>query len=130
MSKYPEGKFERHALNVPGPFYIEDGQCINCLAPCDTAPQLIGFFEETPELRGYAHCYVKQQPTTAAEMRVMLRAMQAACCSGLRYCGDDPEVLRQLREAGLEGRCDELWREETDAATNTASPVSAEPNNA
>ena len=108
MSKYPAGKFDRHPLNLPGPFYVEDGQCINCLAPSQIAPDLFGFFEEPPGMRGYSHCYVRRQPATPAELERMMQAIESACCSGLRYCGDDPAILERFRQAGLESRCDEL----------------------
>lgn len=123
MSKYPEGKFERHPLNVPGPFYVEDGQCINCLAPAEKAPELFGHFEEPPGLRGCSHCYVKKQPDTPAEVARMIAAIEASCCSGLRYCGDDSDVLSRLQQAGFAGRCDELWDESAGAAQRPISPA-------
>lgn len=112
MSKYPEGKFNRHPLNVPGPFYVEEGQCIICLAPREKAPEMIGFFAEPTGLRGYSHCYVKRQPVTPEETGQMVRAIEASCCAGLRYCGDDPAILATLAEAGFGSRCDELWDED------------------
>jgi hypothetical protein len=123
MSKYPKGKFERHPLSVPGPFYVEDGQCINCLAPADKAPDLFGYFAEPPGMRGCSHCYVKQQPRTPAELERMLQAIQASCCSGLRYCGNDPAILKRLRQDGFAGRCDELWDADTGAAANSNPPA-------
>jgi len=111
MSKYPEGKFDRHPLNVPGPFYIEEGQCVNCHGPGELAAELIGWFEEPKDMRGYSHCYIKKQPESPADMERMIQAIQASCCSGLRYCGDDPAVLALLAKAGLASRCDELGEE-------------------
>jgi len=108
MSKYPQGKYDRHPLSVPGPFYVEDDQCVNCYGPRDHAPDLIGFFEGTPDLKGCSHCYVKKQPSTGEEMERMMRAMLASFCSGLRYCGDDPAILERLKRDGQASRCDEL----------------------
>jgi hypothetical protein len=108
MSKYPQGKYDRHPLNAPGPFYVEDGQCIHCLGPRDHAPDLIGFFEEPPGLRGCSHCYIKKQPATPDDIERIVAAMVASLCSGLRYCGDEPKVLEALRRAGQSSRCDEL----------------------
>lgn len=125
MSKYPEGKFERHPLNVPGPFYVENGPCITCHAPATQAPELFGFFEEPPELRGYSHCYVRRQPATPDELNRMLQAIEAACCSGLRYCGDDPAILGRLERAGFGSRCDELW--DDSAAPEPRTPAHTQP---
>lgn len=106
--KYPQGKYERHPLNVPGPFYIEEGDCINCHGPVDKARDLVGFFEAPPELRGYNHCYIQRQPANPEEAKLLMQAMEASMCSGLRYCGDDPAILEQFKQAGLASRCDEL----------------------
>ena len=108
MSKYPQGKYDRHPLNAPGPFYVEDGDCIECRGPQGKAPALIGFFEEPPSLRGCNHCYIRQQPRTSQEVDAMVQAILSSLCSGLRYCGDDPAVLQRLKQAGLASRCDEL----------------------
>ena len=123
MSKYPKGKFERHPLSVPGPFYVEDGQCINCWTPSEKAPELFGHFEEPPGLRGRSHCYVKKQPGTPAEVERMIQAIQGSCCSGLRYCGEDPAVLSRLKQAGFAGRCDELWDERAGDAASAGPPA-------
>ena len=111
MSKYPQGKYERHPLNAPGPFYVEEGQCIGCRGPCEHASELIGFMEEPPGMRGASHCYVRRQPATPQEVERLAQAMNTSLCSGLRYCGDDPVVLESLRQLGQAGRCDELSHE-------------------
>ncbi len=108
MSKYPHGKYDRHPLSAPGPFYVEDDQCVGCFGPHDHAPDLIGFFQEPPDLKGYSHCYVKKQPATGEETERMMRAVLASFCSGLRYCGDDPAILEWLKREGHASRCDEL----------------------
>ena len=121
MSKYPQGKYERHFLNVPGPFYVEEGQCINCEAPLNLATDLFGFFLAPPDVRGCNHCYVKKQPATPGEMDRMVQAMVHSCCGAVRYCGDDAAVLQKLTQAGYANRCDELSDEPV-----AASPQSSE----
>ena len=111
MSKYPEGKLERHVLNVPGPFYVEADTCICCQGPAKMAPDLFGYFEEPPDMRGYGHCYVQKQPGTPAELDLILQAVESSCCSGLRYCGSDPSILKRLQQAGFASRCDELEKD-------------------
>jgi hypothetical protein len=111
MSKYPQGKYDRHPLNVTGPFYVEEGQCIECLGPCGLAPEFVGHMDEPPGMRGASHCYIKKQPATPEELDRMVEAMKTSLCSGLRYCGDDPVVLERLRKAGQAGKCDELSHE-------------------
>ncbi len=108
MSKYPQGKYDRHPLNAPGPFYVEDGQCIGCLNTCQQAPELMAFFQAPPDLRGGDHCYVQRQPQNEVELEQMVQAILASCCSGLRYCGDDPVMLARLQQEGYASRCDEL----------------------
>lgn len=108
MSKYPQGKFERHPLSVPGSFYVEDEPCVSCFGPREHAPDLIGFFEGPPDVKGSCHCYIKRQPVTAEEIEDMLQAMSASFCSGLRYGGDDPAILERLQREGQAARCDEL----------------------
>ena len=121
MSKYPQGKYDRHPLNAPGPFYVEDGQCVTCLGPREQAPGLVGYFEEPPGLRGCAHCYVRKQPDTPEELERMIGALVGSFCGGLRYCGDDPTVLERLKRAGCASRCDELC-DDLDAHWTPATP--------
>lgn len=54
------------------------------------------------------HCYFKRQPQTPEEIE---RAIEAVCCSeiqGLRYAGNDPEILRRLVEKECRDCCDAL----------------------
>lgn len=111
MSKYPDGKYERHPLNVPGPFYVENEQCIACLLPVEKASELFGYFEDPPDARGCSHCYFKKQPSTPEEVELALEAIVESCCGALRYCGDDPLVLERLSQLGYASRCDELCEE-------------------
>ena len=101
---------EPYPLNVPGPFYVENGMCIICRVPEHEAPDLIGF-DEAPS--GTGHCYFKKQPETSEELERAINAMSVACCGAHCYRGDDPEIIRRLREAGVEqGQIDALASEE------------------
>src|SRR6266540_4033060 len=85
---------EPYPLNVPGPFYVENGLCISCRVPEHEAPDLIGF-DEDPS--GTGHCYFKKQPETSEEMERAINAMSVACCGAHCYGGDDPDIIRRLR---------------------------------
>ena len=47
-----------HPKNASGPFYVENGCCLRCMAPHGEAPTLMGFNEAD------GHCFVKRQPQT------------------------------------------------------------------
>ena len=85
----------RHTLNVPGDFFVEDGPCTACDAPCYHAPELIDYDEDF-------HCYFKKQPETEAEIEHAIKAVQVSCCEGLVYAGNDPEILRILEKSCCE----------------------------
>lgn len=82
----------RFHLNVAGPFYVEDGSCITCGAPEAEAPGLMGSVDEE------GHCYFKRQPETEEEVEQAINAVRVSCCRGVRYGGDDPEIIRRLGE--------------------------------
>lgn len=94
---------ERHPLNAPGPFYVEDGVCILCGTPSHTAPELMCSEEEIELAQS---CYFKKQPTNQAETDQALAAVWSSCCGGLRYCGTDPAVIKRMAELGLSEHCD------------------------
>jgi hypothetical protein len=89
-----------HPLNVPGPFYVEDGCCTACMAAVDESQGLLRYDEPV------AHCHVLKQPSSADELTHMVRAASVADLQCLRYRGTDPSVLRRLAEAGLASLCD------------------------
>lgn len=89
----------RHALNVIGPFYVEDGCCTGCGITKLYAAEMFG--ED-----GTHHCYVKRQPAGEAETDAMVRTMTSQDFWCIRYEGEDPEVLRRLAEAGHAEQCD------------------------
>lgn len=93
MSDNQNQKPERYPLNADGPFYSVNGLCLCCMAPEDSAPQLMGFDQEK------MHCYFKRQPETAAEVERAMTALLASQIEGLRYVGNDPLILEKLGDA-------------------------------
>ena len=91
---------KRYALNVVGPFYVEDGCCTACGVPQSIAPAL--FTENEHE-----HCYVRRQPGDEAETDAMLRVIATQELGCIRYGGSDPTILRRLVEGGEGDQCDE-----------------------
>lgn len=98
-----------HPKNAPGPFYVEDGCCITCLAPHVHAPTLMGF----DDLEG--HCFVRQQPQTDEEIYRAILAVWSSEVQCLRYRGHDRDILRRLAEIGVGEVCDH--------PLTTASPI-------
>lgn len=89
-----------HPKNAPGPFYIENGCCITCLAPHAQAPELMGF----DDMEG--HCFVAHQPQTEEELYRTIRAAWSSEVQCLRYKGNDPDIIRRLVEIGEGDTCD------------------------
>lgn len=86
---------KRYALNVVGPFYVEDGCCSSCGVPPSIAPALFAENEHEHE-----HCYVQRQPANEAETDAMIRVIATQELGCIRYGGSDPTILRRLVEAG------------------------------
>ncbi|HYG78790.1 MAG TPA: hypothetical protein VD861_00295 [Pyrinomonadaceae bacterium] len=100
MSK--RGNKSNHTpLNAEGDFYVLKDVCLICMAPENEAPELMGYDEETG-------CYFRRQPETPEEVGRAVEAVRFSCIEALRYAGDDPAVLEQLRANGCESRCDVL----------------------
>ncbi|MFN3650537.1 MAG: ferredoxin [Armatimonadota bacterium] len=89
-----------HPLNVPGPFYVEDGCCVACMVPHLIAPDLMGFDEES------SHCFVRQQPSSPEAVTRAIFAVRISEVGCLRYGGTDPDILRRFAELGEAGACD------------------------
>jgi len=89
-----------HPKNAPGPFYVENGCCMTCMAPHVQAPTLMGF----DDLDG--HCFVKQQPQTDEEIYLAIRAVRSSEVQCLRYRGHDLDIQRRLVEMGAADACD------------------------
>lgn len=92
---------ERYPENAQGDFYVENQVCIACGAPEAEAPDLIDHSKIE-----YGHCYFKKQPQTPDELNRAISAMQVSCISGLRYGGQDEEILKRLYREGLANECD------------------------
>jgi hypothetical protein len=92
---------KRHPANMSGDFYVEDGVCITCLAPEQEAPELLGMHPE-------GHCSFKKQPSTPEEIERAIEAVRVSCVAGLRYGGNNPEILRRLVANGDKTQCDRL----------------------
>ena len=86
-----------HKLNVPGDFYVEDGECISCGMPESESPNLVGSVDDP--ISGH-HCFFKKQPQNDGEVRDAIRAMQVSCCSALRYRGNDKAIIHLISVAG------------------------------
>ena len=93
-----EKEKERFPKNIPGPFYVANGECLICMAPEHEAPDLMGFDEEAN------HCYFKKQPSTPEEFERAARAVWVSCCEAVQYSGDDQRVLQRIAELHEEAR--------------------------
>jgi hypothetical protein len=93
---------EAHPSNVPGDFYVGNGECIQCMQPHAVAPELMGIIGD--DKQGY--CFFKRQPNTTQELREAIESVRASCCGAVRYSGTDQEIIRALRARGCRDSCD------------------------
>ena len=96
----PPRDMPRHPLNVPGDFYVVDGECLTTGLAEGEAPDLVASCEEV------SHCYYKKQPTTPEELEQAIMAVRVSCTDCHRYGGTDPAILRRLKALKLEAQCD------------------------
>ena len=96
------GRFERHPLNAPGPFYVARGCCTLCQAPLREAPGLMA--KQVPGTN--FGCYFASQPSTPSELAQVYSAFRVSCIGALRYGGNDPRILDELKRHASEGACD------------------------
>lgn len=94
-------KYKPYPLNAPGPFYVDDGSCISCMAPHQEAPELMGYDEAV------GHCYFQRQPSTKDETTHAIRALWSSEIACSRYAGNDPDILRRLANGGMAQLCDQ-----------------------
>ena len=92
----------RHKLNVPGDFYVQDGECMSCMLPEEMAPELMGYFEEG----NAGHCYFRKQPESQIEIDNAVLAIDVSCCGAVRYCGKNKDILKTLKRLNLKGQID------------------------
>ena len=86
-----------HPKNAAGGFYVEDTECMSCGVPHAFAPELMDW--DTDAQGRPSHCFFRKQPQTALEIIHAVKAVEASCCGALRYCGNDAEIIKQLRTA-------------------------------
>lgn len=84
---------ERHPLNAPGGFYIENECCASCGVMHDEAPTLLAWDNDL-------HCFVAQQPETEDEIRQAIQAMMVMEMDCLRYGGADLRIRERVTDAG------------------------------
>lgn len=106
MSKTNPTIRERYPQNALGDFYVEKDLCLQCMAPEDEAPELMGFDEES------RNCYFKRQPVAPEELEHAMAAVSVSEIQGLRYAGNNKYVLRRLRKLGAADCCDVLVSEQ------------------
>jgi len=97
-------------MNAPGDFYVEDGRCITCGAPHDAAPALMAWTDDN------SHCFFRRQPSTKEEVEQAIQAVRCSEVCALRYAGNDPDILRRLKEAGMGDQCDATLKKSGPAA--------------
>ena|ERR1700758_1003042 len=85
------GRFDRHPLNVPGDFYVENRCCMACGVPESIAPELIGRTGEE-----VWHCYWKKQPKTNEEIKQAIDILHTQELGCHRYAGSDSKILKRL----------------------------------
>jgi hypothetical protein len=88
--------------NAPGPFYVQNEECIICRAPESVAPDLIGFYDDPSGTNARSHCFFKKQPQSPEEIDLAVKAVWANCCGSYRYAGTDPDVKAKLKRANCE----------------------------
>jgi hypothetical protein len=87
------GQQPRCEENRGGDFYTDCETCLTCDIPHITAPDLMAYVTHPSS---HPHCVFTRQPRTPEEIE---RAIDAMCNSevcGIRYGGDDPEILRRV----------------------------------
>lgn len=92
----------RYHENAEGDFYVENNVCTSCGAPEAEAPGLIAH-----STTHFGHCYFKRQPQTPGEVAQAINAVAVSCVSGLRYAGNDKQVLKELHQIGAAADCDQ-----------------------
>ena len=80
----PPEVFTRHPLNVPGDFYVVDGECLTCGLAEAEAPDLLADCAEV------GHCYYKKQPGTPEELEQAIHAVWVTEVACHCYGGTDP----------------------------------------
>jgi hypothetical protein len=103
-------RYEAEPENAPGDFYVQRDQCMICMLPYVTAPEIFGFHDAslTTGSRAGSHCYVAHQPASPAELDLTIEALTGSCCGAVRYAGTDPDIISRIRNGGNDSSCDYL----------------------
>lgn len=103
-------KYDAEPENAAGDFYIQRDQCIICMLPYNTAPEIFGFHDASLSTGSHvgSHCYVARQPASPAELELTIEALNASCCGAVRYAGTDPDVITRIRKRGDASSCDQF----------------------
>ena len=72
-----------------------------CDVPLNEAPELFEYDQAQ-------HCYVCKQPSNANELEQILNAIQFSETQCIRYRGNDPDLLKALKELDLAEVCDSI----------------------
>ena len=111
-----------HPKNAPGPFFVENGECISCGMPEHVAPDLIGrAYDYDDESKGW-HCYFKKQPETPDELKRAIRAVNESCCGAVWYSGTDEKIVWQCNTYPVNGQSTFL-----NSSRNSCRPITWEP---
>jgi hypothetical protein len=98
---------QRHALNAPGDFYVEDDCCTLCGVPGVSAPELFGGFAADGTVdEGVRHCWVKRQPQSGAELDAMIDTMARQELGCIRYGGSDAAIVARVTAVGEAAQVD------------------------
>lgn len=104
LRRWSEALSDPYPKNAPGPFYVENECCMTCGIPIEVAPDLFSWDEEKGESDN--HCFLRRQPASAAEVELVIEAMQRVEAECIRYRGDDAALRKRLADEGLEDECD------------------------
>jgi ferredoxin len=83
-----------HPKNVDGDFFVESGCCMACDLPKSVAPDLFEYEDH--------HCYVCKQPSQKEELDRVLNALEIQDLNCIRYIGNDPKILLEIKNRDLE----------------------------
>jgi len=102
------GEVPRCGENRGGDFYTDCQTCLFCDVPHIEAPDLMAYVQHPPGESGRLHCVFTRQPTTEAEIERAIRAIAGSEVCGIRYGGNDPEILRRIAETWTAEAADAL----------------------
>lgn len=72
-------------------FYVQQGCCMSCGVPQAIAPELVGWRDQTQQLK----CYWIKQPETADELDRAIEILHTQELGWHRYAGNDPAILKR-----------------------------------